>query len=447
MFQELGPDARALLEIVAFFPQGIDENNLEWLFPTISDRTDIFDNFCILSLAYRSNGSFTMLAPLRDYLSPKDPMGSPLLCAIKECYFARMTVNIHPEEPNFEESRWIASDDVNVEHLLDVFTTIDRDSEDVWDACAHFMQHLFWHKRRLTVLGPKIEGLPDNHLSKPAYLILLSGLFDSVGNWVEQKRLLVCALVLWREQGSDDEVALGLMMLSDINRVIGLHEEGIQQAREALEIYERLGNTEEQTDCLRKLALLLGSDDQFDAAEEAALRAIALLPEEGQRYRVCQSHFTLGDIYRFSGKIEKAIHHYETVIGIASACNWNHNLFQAHYNLAHLFCDEDRFGDAQAHIERAKSYVVNNRYNLGLAVEVQARIWYGQDRLEEAKAEALRAADIYDKLGASKDVEDCRELLQDIEKALNTPVASDQSGFNCELLGILLSPACTNSPS
>ena len=88
-----------------------------------------------------------MLAPLRDYLRPQDPKSSPLLCATKEQYFNRLLVDVDIEKPGFEESRWIVSEDVNVEHLLDVFTSIDVDSSDVWGACAGFFKHLCWHKR------------------------------------------------------------------------------------------------------------------------------------------------------------------------------------------------------------------------------------------------------------------------------------------------------------
>ena len=165
MFQELGPDARGLLGVIAFFPQGVDENNLNWLFPTRNiftwfspatpERKDIFDKFCVLSLTYRSNGFITMLAPLRDYLRPRDPKSSPLLRTIKERYFNRLSVHIEPGKPGFEEARWITSEDVNVEHLLDVFTTVDANSNDVWDACVYFIRHLLWHKCRLVGLGDR----------------------------------------------------------------------------------------------------------------------------------------------------------------------------------------------------------------------------------------------------------------------------------------------------
>ena len=435
LFQALGTNARELLGIVAFFPQGVDENNLDWLFPTISNRTDIFDKFCILSLTHRSNGFITMLAPLRDYLSPKDPKTSSLLCVTKKCYFTRMSVNIDPDRPGFGESRWITSEDVNVEHLLDVFTTIDVDSDDIWGACVNFMKHLYWHKTRPIVLRPKAEGLPDDHRSKPECLVEFSRLSKLVGNPVECKRLLVHALKLWRERGDDHWIATTLMDLSDVDRLIGLHKEGIRVAKEALEMYERLGDAVEQAQCLVHLARSLYSDKQFEAAEEAAFCAINLLPKQGEEHQVCHSHRILGDVYRSKGEKEKAVHHFEASLEIASSFNWQHHLFWVHHKLAELFLGEGRFDDAHAYVGRAKSHAVDSPYRLCHAMELQAKVWYKQRKLEQAKYEALRAADVYEKFGNVRNVERCRNLLLDIQKGLNDPIASDQtSGFECKLL-------------
>jgi len=428
LFQELGPSSRALLGVVAFFPQGVDENNLEWLFPTISNGADVFDKFCILSLTHRSNGFITMLAPLRDYLSPEDPKASSLLCITKERYFTRMSIKINPNRPDFSKTRWITSEDVNVEHLLNIFTMIDANSNRVWDACTHFMEHLNWHKRRLTILTPKIKGLPDNHRSKPECLYQLAQLFQSVGNYVEQKQLLVHSLTIFRERGGNNLVAAILAELSNVNQGMGLYKEGMQQAKEASEILEQLGDTASQAQCLINLAQLLCSDDQLDAAEEAALRAINLLPEKGEEFRVCGSHRVLGYIYQSKGDIEKAIHHFEVAIRIATPFNWRDTLFCLHCELARLLRGEGRFDDANAHIGRAKSYTADNTYYLGHVLASQAFVWYNQHRLEEAKSEALRAADVFEKLGAAEDLEGCKGLLRAIEKRLNTPVSSGQSG-------------------
>ena len=214
LFQELGPNARALLEVIAFFPQGIDESNLEWLLPTVSDGVAIFDKFCILSLTYRSGSFITMLAPLRDYLRPEDPRSSSLLCAAREGYFTRMAVDAAPSRCGRGEARWITSEDVNVEHLLDVFTTIDASSKRNWDACANFIALLIHQKPRTTILRAKIEALPDHHHSKPICLSNLAELFKSLGNHVECKRLLTDVLGLWRERGSDYEIARALQFTS-----------------------------------------------------------------------------------------------------------------------------------------------------------------------------------------------------------------------------------------
>ena len=64
----------------------------------------------------------------------------------------------------------------------------------------------------------------------------------------------------------------------------------------------------------------------------------------------------------------------------------------------------------------------------------QANFWYNQDMFEEAKLEALRAVGSYEKVGATKDLERCRELLRKID-------GLDSDG---ELLETMVLPARTN---
>jgi len=434
MFQDLGPDARDLLGVVAFFPQGVDENNIDWLFPAIPGTKNIFDKFCALSLAYRSDGFITMLAPIRDYLSPKDPASAPLLCSTKERYFTRLLLRIEPDQPGFEETRWIMSEDVNVEHLLDVFTTIDVTSGGVWDACRNFMIHLSWHKPRLVILGPKIEALADDHPSKPGCLFLLSQLFHKVGSYAECKRLLTHALGLSR--GGDDDYMLALILeeLSTVHFRMGLLKEGIQQAKEASEIYGRLGKPAEQADLLMFLIPLCLKDNQLDAAEEAASHAINLISEKGEQ--LCACHHLLGITYQAKNEFEKGIHHCKVALTIASPLNLFSFLADVHISMAQLFFYQDMFDDANAHIAQAKLDAINGNeaHTLAQIMAFQASAWYEQHRLEEAKSEALRAVDALKKCEAADDVENVMELLRKIDHDSRENVTPRELDNNGEVL-------------
>ena len=416
MFKSLGPNARDLLGVIAFFPQGINEDNLDWMFPTIPDIATILDKFCILSLTYRSGGFITMLVPLRDYLCPKDPLSSPLLRVVKKSYFTRLSTKPDSLAPGTEETRWVTSEDTNVEHLLNFLTSIDTNSDRVWRACASFTNLLSWHKPRHTVLGPKIKQLPDNHRSKPDCLFQLALLFESLGNYAEEKQLLDHALKLEMERGNDYRVALTLVKLCHANRLLGLCQEGANQAKKALEIFERIGDIGKQGNCLVALACTLKWDNQFDAAEEAASRAIQLLPEKGEEYTVCESHQILGRVYARKAEREKAIRHSKTALGIASSFNWNDLLLWIHYDLAELFFNEGGFDNAHVQIQQAKSHAVDNAYNLARAVEMQAWIYFRQCRFEDATSEGLRALEIFEKLGSLVDAKHCRDLLRKIER-------------------------------
>ena len=419
-FQKLGPIAREILEVVAFFPQGINEDNLNWLFPTISNITSILDTFCALSLTYRSTNFITMLAPLRDYFGPQDPRASPLLCATKDHYFRRLRLSgdLEPDQPGFGESQWIRLEDVNVEYLLNIFTSFDTDSDDIWDTCADFMMHLRWHKPRFTVLRPRVEGLPDDHHSKPRCLFELSLLFGSLGHHVDKKQLLSRVLVLERGRGDDDRVARTLWELANANRMLDHYGEGIQQSREALEVCEQLGDVEGQGKCWNCLGWLLFQDGQLDAAEEAGFNAINIFREQDREYWVCTCHRLLGEVYRSKGERGKAVQHFEAAIGIASPFDWHNQLFWIHFDLAMLFSIENEFDNVQSHIERAKSHAINNTYRLGRAMDWQARILYRQGRLEEGKAEIMCALETFEKLGATAELPGSRSILQKIERAI-----------------------------
>jgi tetratricopeptide (TPR) repeat protein len=419
-FLSLGPNARDLLGVVAFFPQGVDEKNLDWLFPTTSNRSHIFDKFCVLSLTYRSDGFITMLAPIRDYLGPQDPQSSPLLSTTKDRYLNRLSVDLDPDRPGFEEGQWIVLEDVNVEYMLDVLTSTDQTKGDIWDACCHFMEHLYWHKPRQIILGLKIEALADDHPSKPKCLSRLSWLFERVGNRVEQKRLLTHILELERLRGDDAPVAQALQSLSGANWLLGLYEEGILQARESIEIFGRINDPKEQAESLNYLAQLLFDDKQLDAAEDAASRAINLVLGKGHEHLVCKLHRVLGKIYQSKGETEKAIHNYKTALAIASPPNWRDELFWSHHDLADLFRIEGNHEAANAHIEQAKSHTVNNTYWLGRAMHMQALVWFQQDRFEDVKSETLHSLGIFEKLGAVREIGASKDLLQLVERAMET---------------------------
>ena len=419
-FCSLDPNARDILGVIAFFPQGINEKNLDWLFPAFSNRQHLFDTFSLLSLTYRSNGFVTMLAPIRDYLGPQDPWSFPLLCATRDRYFSRLSIGADPDSPGFREGRWVVLEDINIEHLLDLSTSAEPSTGAVWEACYHFMIHLRWNKPRQTTLRSKIEALADDHPSKPKCLSQLAGLFGLAGNYSEQKRLLARTLEIERRRRNDAQVAATLWGLSDVNRLLYLYGEGIRQAKEALEISRRIGDTMGQAKCLKELAHLLLDDNQPDPAKDVASRAIDLITKKGQEYILSELYLTLGRIHRSKGEKEEAIRYFETALRIASPFNWRNALFWTHYSLAELFCDWGDFDDADNHIERAKSHAVHGAlpFELARAMEMQANIWHRQLRLEDAKSEGFRALEIYGKLGAAEDVRNSKYLLQEVQRAI-----------------------------
>jgi len=60
-------------------------------------------------------------------------------------------------------------------------------------------------------------------------------------------------------------------------------------------------------------------------------------------------------------------------------------------------------------------------------MELQSVIWYKQHRLEEARAEALRAVDICEGLGIVGIMEECRRFVERVQRELDSPAAPGRS--------------------
>ena len=448
-FKALGPDARGILEVVAFFPQGVNENDFHRLFPTVSDGNHILDELCVLSLTYRSGGFVTMLAPIRDHLGLNDPSSSPLLLKTKEYYFTRMSVEIEVHiQGSFDESRWITSEDANVEHLIDVFTTIDPNSHDAWEACANFMKHLHWHKQRKTVLGPKVETLPDSHPSKAVCLFELARVLQAIGSDMERKGLLYHALKLEKQRGDPVRIILTLGYLSEANQVLGFYEEGLPQVREALAIAEPLGIPGLTAGCLNMLAWLLYGNRQAEDAEKAATRALNLLPEEGHGFLACQSHRILGEISLSREKRDEAIRHFDNALRVATPLSLDTHMLWIHHSLALLFSREEKFEDAYTHVEKAERHAANSVHLTSHTVLLRAWILYCQSKFEEAKPGASHALEVFKELGATTGQEMSEALLRAIDQAMKGLPITGESNLKFQWRTILCPPPRTaDSPA
>lgn len=170
--------------------------------------------------------------------------------------------------------------------------TINANSDGAWGACMNFMSYLSWREWRLAALGPKLEGLPDDHRSKPDCLLQLSQLFHSVGNRVECKRLPNHALKLQRERGSDYGFAETLLHLSDVNRVMDLPKEGIHLAKEAFG-FSNCSVTQRDRRSVWPDSFGRCTQTTSSTSQKKPHSARSLLQEKGSQFLICQFHRVL----------------------------------------------------------------------------------------------------------------------------------------------------------
>ncbi|KAH7922645.1 hypothetical protein BV22DRAFT_1048734 [Leucogyrophana mollusca] len=155
--KQLGNDARHVMQVAAFLPQGINEKNLKNLFPTIPNICSIIDALCRLSLMYRKIEVYAMLSPIRIHISNTHQAHDTLpldLTYVRNHYYAQLD----------DGGAWIATEDANVERLIayDLSRATTQDMELVYKACSQFLCLLMEHKPHPTSLHAAILCKPES---------------------------------------------------------------------------------------------------------------------------------------------------------------------------------------------------------------------------------------------------------------------------------------------
>ncbi|KAG1724117.1 P-loop containing nucleoside triphosphate hydrolase protein [Suillus occidentalis] len=138
--QDLGEDGRRALAIIAFLPQGLNDEMAGDLLPSLSQVVFICDALCMQSLVYRQDGFIKMLAPIRRYVQDSlPPPDSTCVREIRAFYYR--TVNCCSEKGD-HHATIIISDHLNIEHVVASDLQVARipnTMEEIYDVCPQFL--------------------------------------------------------------------------------------------------------------------------------------------------------------------------------------------------------------------------------------------------------------------------------------------------------------------
>ncbi|KAG9313919.1 hypothetical protein JVU11DRAFT_4691 [Chiua virens] len=163
----LGDDALNILGVIAFFPQGINLNHIEQLFPTIPKISSLVGTLLKMSLVHRSGIFVTTLAPVRLFLLDVFPAaGLMLLVNIRRTYYGSLKAVSREKDSH---ANLVMSDHLNMEHLIkyDIGNSPEVIRDATSRACRDFLDGLRFHKLRPTSLTPIILSLSEeSHAEK-----------------------------------------------------------------------------------------------------------------------------------------------------------------------------------------------------------------------------------------------------------------------------------------
>ncbi|KAG2126913.1 hypothetical protein DEU56DRAFT_982812 [Suillus clintonianus] len=220
---DLGVDSRHALAIIAFLPQGLNEDLASDLLPSLPQVDTICDVLCMQSLVYRQDKFIKMLAPIRHYV--QDSLPPPDSTCLQDiCAFYYRSIDYCSDDRD-EYADVIISDHFNIEHVVAFkLAHVPDSTEQIYDVCWQFLRCLTQHLPRPTTLTLAISNIVENSstLSIKAFcLSALAQLYDILSQLAEAVRAFQAAEALYLAAGDLENMAYCLTNRADILRCQG----------------------------------------------------------------------------------------------------------------------------------------------------------------------------------------------------------------------------------
>ncbi|KAG1841447.1 hypothetical protein DFJ58DRAFT_856708 [Suillus subalutaceus] len=221
--RNLGEDGLRALAIIAFLPQGLNENLAGRLLPSLPQVDTICDVLCMQSLVYRQNNFLKVLAPIRHYV--RDSLQAPdstCLQDIRTFYYCTVASRLKERD---QYADIIISDHVNIEHVVAFdLANIPNDAEETYNTCWQFLEFLERHLPRLTTLTPAISNIVENSstwMLKSNCLLTLAWLYNTLSQLVEASQAFQAAEALYLTAGDLEMMGDCLITHADLLRCQG----------------------------------------------------------------------------------------------------------------------------------------------------------------------------------------------------------------------------------
>ncbi|OAX37543.1 hypothetical protein K503DRAFT_227290 [Rhizopogon vinicolor AM-OR11-026] len=221
--QDLGENGFRALTVIAFLPQGLNDDLARDLLPSIPQVDTICDVLCTQSFVYRQGGFVKMLAPIRHYV--RDSLPPPdLICLrdIRALYYGAVK-RCSLQRDNLADV--IISDHLNIEHMV-VFdlTCVPNGTEEACVMCWKFLRCLRTHLPRPTILTPLIFDIIEDSSTwklKAHCLFSLGSLCNSLAQITGSMQAFEAAEALCISAGNHEEMAQCVVRRADNYRSQG----------------------------------------------------------------------------------------------------------------------------------------------------------------------------------------------------------------------------------